>query len=102
MSVDEFATHASSSLPAGKSRLRPGRFIVSTSQRRSVLVVSSAVIVGLFVGYKRFVMLELAMAKALWVVTGVTSGSRQDRADARGTILLQRRESFFWNKFANC
>jgi hypothetical protein len=31
-SVDECATHLSSSLPGGKSRTRPGPFIVSTFQ----------------------------------------------------------------------
>src|ERR1700722_17764732 len=44
MSVDEFATHISSSLPAGRSRVRPGRLIVSTSQLRPASVVIVAVI----------------------------------------------------------
>jgi len=38
MSVDEFATHISLSLPAGRSRVRPGRLIVSTSQLRPASV----------------------------------------------------------------
>jgi hypothetical protein len=46
MSVDELATHISSSLPGGKSRVRPGRFIVSTSHRRSVSVLVLAIIVS--------------------------------------------------------
>src|SRR4029077_473708 len=44
MSVDEFATHISSSLPGGRSRVRPGRLIVSTSQLKPASVVSIAVI----------------------------------------------------------
>src|SRR5712672_4751578 len=44
MSVDEFATHISSSLPAGRSRVRPGRLIVSTSQLKPASVLSIAVI----------------------------------------------------------
>src|SRR5882672_9186110 len=42
-SVDEFATHISSSLPAGRSRVRPGRLIVSTSQLRPASVVVSVI-----------------------------------------------------------
>jgi hypothetical protein len=45
MSVDEFATHISSSLPAGRSRVRPGRLIVSTSQLRPASADSIAVII---------------------------------------------------------
>src|SRR6202007_2259347 len=60
MSVDEFATHISSSLPGGKSRTRPGRFIVSTFHRRSVFVF----IVGFFSGCETFAISELAWAEA--------------------------------------
>src|ERR1700738_1628721 len=47
MSVEEFATHISSSLPVGRSRVRPGRLMVSASQFRPALAVSIVIIVSI-------------------------------------------------------
>src|ERR1700730_4738489 len=73
MSVEEFATHISSSLPAGKSRVRPGRFIVSTSHCRLLLVVLAAHIVSSSAGCETFAVSELATANPLWIATWATN-----------------------------
>src|SRR5580704_19441504 len=69
-SVDEFAPHLSSSLPGGRSRVRPGRFTVSTSQRRSVLVIAIAVIVSSS-SDRRDGEIEIGQAKAASLQNGL-------------------------------
>src|SRR4029079_10483629 len=90
MSVDEFATHISSSLPGGGSRVRPGRLIVSTSQLKPALVVSIAVIMVSLTICVKCPMRVSTYGETCGANMRVGRGGRPNRPDARRTIGLRR------------
>src|ERR1700693_6095916 len=94
MSVDEFATHISSSFPAGRSRVRPGRLIVSTSQLKPASVVSIAVIMVSVTICVKCPMRVSAAARAV--------GQTCESGVAGGRNDTQIAETFGWGGVLSC